>query len=366
MDHFPKVALIYLSYHSQSYWDDVVASLKKLSYPREKVVLVIVDNPHPIHGLSTAYIEKNILPFSEKELPRIVYLPQQENTGFCGGNNVGLRWAIDEGAHYAFLHNQDGFLAGDALEKMVSAVQNDSTIGCAQTTVLLHPETECINSTGNSYHFLGFGYIPNFGEKFVSKSLKPLSDIGYASGAALLLRVDLLKKYGLLNEDLFAYHEDVEYSLRLKMVGFRVVLIRDAFFFHKYVFSRSPSKFYYIERNRYALLLLYYKWPTLILLLPALILMEFGISYFFWRNGWWKEKISVWKYWAEPDHWKCWLRARHHIQKMRILSDRDLLRSTVSEVSFGEKKTLNSPLLRYVANPFMSVYGFIVKNIIFW
>ena len=67
----PKVAIVYLSFHSEPYLDDVVAALQKMTYPKDRVELVIVDNPHPTHGSSVRFIEETVLPLSCKELPHV-------------------------------------------------------------------------------------------------------------------------------------------------------------------------------------------------------------------------------------------------------------------------------------------------------
>ena len=85
----PKIAIIYLSFHCEPYLDDVVSALKKVSYPKDRLELVIVDNPHPQSGPSVRAIEEIVMPFSGAELPHVTLLPQKENLGFAGGNNVG-------------------------------------------------------------------------------------------------------------------------------------------------------------------------------------------------------------------------------------------------------------------------------------
>jgi GT2 family glycosyltransferase len=367
MENYPKVAIIYLTYyHDQSYIDDALQALQKSTYPKECIEFIIVDNPHPELGLSQTYIEQFVLPRSQKDLPKITYLPQGENKGFCGGNNVGLVWAMEHGFEYAYLHNQDGFMAPDCLKNLVEALEKDSRIGCAQSSVLLFPEIDKLNSVGNSFHYLGFGYIPNFGENFNPAQLPKIKNIGYASGASLILRIALVKEFGFLEEKFFLYHEDIEYSLRLRINGFDIVCVSGAIFFHKYVFNRNTGKFYYMERNRFAVLLMYLKWPTILLILPPLVLMEFGLCFFFIKKRWIKERLRVYAYWLSPSNWGYWLKRRKIIQKNRVISDRAFLSSTSSVIQFGEKKDMDSGLLRYMVNPFLAVYGFVVKKIIFW
>lgn len=359
----PRVAIIYLSYHSEDYLQDAVESIKNIDYPKDRLAVVFVDNPHPSFGLSVGRIEK-IVEENSNSLPSTIILPQKDNLGYCGGNNVGINWALKTGFDYIFLHNQDGNLAQDCIKKMVEAMEADRSIGCAQALVMLGNTTK-INTAGNSFNYLGFGFISDFGLDEKDLKINSVTEVGYASGAALMMRADLIKEYGKFDEDLFAYHEDVEYSLRLRYAGYRPVVIPDAKFFHKYEFNRSSSKFYFMERNRFAVLLMYYKWATLILLLPMLLVMELGIIWFFYSKGWFDKKIEAYRYWFDKKNIKIWLDKRSNIQKNRTINDRKLLNLSVSGINFGDKEYVKSYLL-FLANPVMYIYKALIKLIIFW
>ncbi|KKQ27283.1 MAG: hypothetical protein US42_C0011G0021 [Candidatus Magasanikbacteria bacterium GW2011_GWC2_37_14] len=364
--NYPKIAIVYLSFHCEPYIDDVVSSLKKLTYPRDKVEFIVVDNPHPTYGPSVRYLEENVLPMSGTEIPHVTLLAQKENLGFAGGNNEGITWALNNGFDYVYFHNNDGFMAATCLEPLVEAMEQDQTIGVAQSLMLLHPETELVNSTGNSFQYLGFGFCGDYKAKAKELILPSVVEIGYASGAALLMRVNLLKQYGLWDHDFFLYHEDLEYSFRLKILGFKSVLVKDSVFYHKYQFSRSIEKFYWMERNRYGTMLMFFRWPTLLLLLPMAIILEFGLWLFAFKGGWWKERVKVYQYWLKTSSWQLWLGKRKNIQSLRKVSDRDLLKTAVSGIYFQEK-SMENPLLKYLGNPLMTLYYWVVvKGLIWW
>jgi hypothetical protein len=327
--------------------------------------LIIVDNPHPEYGSSVRMLEEQVMPLSGNELPNVTLLPQAFNTGFSPGCNVGIQWAIDHGCDYIFLHSQDGFLAPKALETMVEALESDKTIGAAQALLLLHPETELVNSAGNAYHYLGFGYCNQFRAKRESLNLPPILDSGYASGAALLMRADLVKAHGALDNEFFLYHDDIAYALRLKILGYRVVLVRDAVFYHKYLFGRSAKKLYYIERNRFGMMLMFYRWRTLFLILPMILFLELGLLFFYARQKELKTKMSVYGYWLWPSHWRMWLQKRKIIQAMRKVSDAVLLKDAVTQIVFDDP-SINHPLLVKIGNPLMDRYGQWMKRFMTW
>ena len=362
----PKVAIIYLSFHSDRHIDDAVSAWKKLTYPKDRLAFVIVDNPHPEFGNSVRMLEERVKPLSGRELSEVIILPQAENLGFAGGNNVGIQWALDHGFDYVYLHNDDGFMAVNALEPIVDTMEKDKTIGVAQSLMLLHPDTEYVNSAGNAYHYLGFGFCNEYRTKFADLRISSIQDVGYTSGAAVLLRADLLRQFGLWDKDFFLYHEDMEYSLRLRIAGYRAAVVRDSLFFHKYQFGRSIEKFYWMERNRFSVLLMFFKIPTLLLLLPMLIILEGGMWLFALRGGTLGVRFKVYWYWLNPFHWKLWLIKRRYIQSIRKMSDRELLKNAASTIEFQEKMMQN-PILTYVGNPLMKLYyHIIVRGLIFW
>lgn len=366
MPNYPKVAIVYLSFHSEPYIDDVVSSLKKLTYPKDKIEFIIVDNPHPEYGSSVRFIEENVLPMSGGEIPHTTLLPQKENLGFAGGNNVGVDWALANGFDYIYFHNNDGFMAANSLEPIVETMENDKTIGAAQSVMLLHPETDLVNSTGNAFHYLGFGFCDQYRTRFSELKLPAIKEISYASGAALMMRADLIKQYGSWDNDFFLYHEDLEWSFRLRVAGYRIVLVRDSVFYHKYQFSRSITKFYWMERNRYGVMLMFFRWPTLFLLAPIAIALEIGLWLFAIKGGWMQERIKVYKYWLKLSNWPIWLKKRAYIQSIRKINDRDLLKNAKSEISFQEKSMKNVWLV-YLGNPVMRLYYWlIVKGLIWW
>lgn len=367
MKEYPKIAIVYLLYyHNESYVDDVVSALKKLTYPKDKIEFVVVSNPHPKDGSFVHYIEDHVMPLSGKEIPHTTILAQKENTGFAGGNNAGADWAIENGFDYVFFHNNDGFFAANALEPLMETLEADETIGMAQSLMLLHPETELVNSTGNSMQFLGFGFCNQYRHNIKDLHLPAVKDITYASGAALLVRADLIKKYGGWDHDYFLYHEDLEWALRLRSLGYRIVMVRDSIFYHKYQFARSITKFYWMERNRIGTMYRYFKWPTLLLLMPIAIAMELGLFLFAIKGKWVGERIKVYKYWLKKENRKLWRKKRKETQKLRTASDRTLLAYTVSGIYFQDKMTDNW-IVNYIGNPVLKVYYWVVvKGLIWW
>lgn len=367
MTNYPKVAIVYLLYyHNESYIDNLVSSLKKITYPKDKIELVIVANNHEKDGSFVRYIDDVVLPLSGTEIPHTTIIVNKENLGFAVGNNQGAKWAVDNGFDYVFFHNNDGFFAINTLEPLVETLESDKQIAIAQSLILLYPETELINSTGNSFHYLGFGFASGYRQKIKDVELPKVKEVDYASGAAFMISTDLIKKYGAWDADFYIYHEDLDWGLRMRSLGYKIVLVRDSVFYHQYQFSRSIMKFYWMERNRHAVMLMYFRWPTLLLLAPIAIGLEFGLWFFSFKNGYAGKRWEVYKYWLNLKNWSIWLNKRKQIQTTRKVTDREMLRHSVAEIVFQDASTDNF-LVKYVANPVMKAYYYVVvRGLIWW
>ena len=367
MQNYPKIAIVYLLYyHNESYIDNLVSSLKKITYPKDKLELVIVANNHEKDGSFVHYINDVVMPLSGTEIPHTTLIVNKENLGFAVGNNQGADWAVANNFDYVFFHNNDGFFATNALEPMVETLESDKTIAIAQSLVLLHPETELINSTGNSFHYLGFGFCNDYRKNIKDVNLSKVQEVDYASGAAFMISTNLIKKHGAWDADFYIYHEDLDWGLRMRSLGYKSVMVRDSVFYHQYQFARSITKFYYMERNRHAVMLMYFRLPTLILLAPIAIGLEFGLWFFSIKNGYASKRWDVYKYWLNLKNWSIWLKKRKQIQKSRVVSDRKMLAHSASEILFQDASVDNF-LVKYVANPVMKLYYYVVvKGLIWW
>jgi len=240
-----KIAVIIVSYNGQKYFSDLFASLREQTLPAEKIV--IVDNNS--QDDSVAYIQKN---FSEATL-----IASKENLGFAGGNNLGIKKAFEGNPDYIFMLNQDTVCDSRCLEILAKKAQTEDNFFAAQPLIMCWPpEDNLIQTSGNRLHFLGFGYSGNYKEKAVSRLIRKIDQSpAYLSGAALFIRSSVLKKIGLLDEDLFLYHEDTDLCWRAKLQGYSLKVFSEAVVYHKYTEAISRNRWFWSERNRLLFLL---------------------------------------------------------------------------------------------------------------
>lgn len=362
--NMPKVAIIYLCWSDEpkKYLSRALDSITSQSYSKDNLMLIVVYNgPRDIEEPELHYI-KNEVKSRENILPETIILEPDRNIGFSAGNNFGAEYAVNHGADYVFFHNADGFLGETAVSELVKVMEADKTIGECQPLILLYPEKDLINSAGNHFHYLGIGYCADYRANL--RDFPEYLDVGYVSGAAAFMRAELLKKYGYWNDYFYLYHEDTEYSLRLKLRGFRVGLAGKAFFYHQYSFSNKTEKFFWIERNRHALKIIFYRWPTLFLLLPLEILYNMGLTIIAAIQGWHSQLFKVYKYWLTPANWSRWLAYRRSAQKNRKLSDSALISSAAITVGTGDLRL--PPVIRICVNFVFTIYWILLKILIWW
>jgi len=315
------------------------------------------------------------LPERQYEIAR-----NKNNDGFAKGNNDAIKKALEQAFDYVFCLNMDAVLESNCVRKMMEAVNppdpplEGGQIGAAQARLMLYDNRNKINSLGNVTHIFGFGYALGYGEEYGGPHPNPRPDIGlagllskereicYPSGAAVLFTAEVLKKVGLFDEEFWMYNEDQDLGWRIWLAGYRCVLANDAVAYHKYEFSRSLKKYYFMDRNRIMAMLKNYHLLTLILISPAFIVMELGLLFFAARGGWFKEKFKVYKYFLSLKNWRYILKVRKQVQGLRRVKDREIVRLFSGKIWYQE---IDSQQLK-ISNVIFNAYWRVAKVLIRW
>ena len=354
----------------------------------------------PLQGGQIVETQNSPNPLFERG--QIEIIRNKNNDGFAKGNNDAMRSALRQGFDYIVLFNMDTVIEENCLSELVKAAESKETpltplskggtnppyppfrtclrrqegaIGAVQARLMLHPETEKINSLGNITHFLGFGYclgyrqqmsdvgfrMSDFGCRISDVGFR-MSDICYPSGAAVLFKAEVLKKVGLFDEEFWMYNEDQDLGWRIWLAGHKCVLASEAVVYHKYEFAKSIRQYYFMDRNRMLSVIKNYHWLTLILIAPACLVMELGLLLFSLKTCWFKEKIRVWLYFLNLKTWKYLIKARRQVQSLCQVKDRDIVKMFTGKIWYQE---IDDPKLRLV-NPIFDWYWRIVRKIIIW
>lgn len=357
----PRVAIIYLSYNTRPFIDEVVSSLENLRYPKDRLAFVIVDNHSP--DGSADVIRERVLPKSGVSLPRVTFFENPTNEGFSDGCNIGIRYALDKNFDYIYLLNNDAKFHPNALREAVTFAEADARIGSVQSLMLLWQQPEIVNSTGGMIHFLGFGFVRDNGRRVADMSVQDGEEINYASGAAVLYRASVLGQVGLLDPFYFMYHEDLELGWRIRLAGFKNVLARNSIVYHHYEFKRSIAKFFWMERNRILVHFSHLHVRTLLLLIPWMFLLEIALILFAIKGGWLKNKTAVYASFLKPSVWKYVREKRRASHAIRLVSDREIVRLWTARI---EHQGTNNPVVEKFGNPLLAFVWSMLKFCIRW
>lgn len=354
-----KVAIILVNYkdYAKRFLDECRDSLRAQNYPPELMKVYVADNASSEE--SRKYLEDN---FREAEIIT------REAGNYSAANNAGIKKGLADGCEYFVIANMDTKFDENWLAELVKAIESNPAIGIAQSKILLYPknkeewENPKINSLGNVLHYLGFGGTSFYNEP--DREVEGLPEIGgYASGCSFIIKKEVLEKIGGYNEEYYMYHDDIEMSWKAKLAGYKIILAPKSVVYHKYEFERSVRMLYYMERNRYMTIFIFYNILTLLLIMPALVLMELGMIAYSIANGWFKTKINIWLYFLRPSAWVKIIKSRKSIKLIRKKAEHEIVDSFSGLILFQE---IANPVLKYIANPILNFYWQIVKKVIIW
>ena len=190
----------------------------------------------------------------EQRFPEVELLRTGENLGFSGGNNVGIRRALERDADWVLLLNDDAVADEGLPAALAAAAAARPDAGVLACKVLFADRPDLLMYAGGRVRLrLGYwGRQEGFGARDDGR-FDELRDVDRATGAAMAVSRAALEQVGLLDEDLFAYGEDAEWCLRIARAGFGIVFVPGAKAWHVGSAStgglRSPTSLYYDTRN---------------------------------------------------------------------------------------------------------------------
>ena len=189
-----------------------------------------------------------------ERFPGVHVVETGKNLGFAGGNNVGLRWALERGSEYALLPNDDTEVAPDFLRLLVEVAGSDPRIGMLGPTIYYYAEPQTVWSAGGSVDWRrGTTRMVGVGEQDTGQFGESPREMDFITGCALLVKRDVLQRVGLLDERFFTYYEDTEWCVRARRAGFKSVHVPRAKVWHKIPLDARESSttvHYYMTRNR--------------------------------------------------------------------------------------------------------------------
>lgn len=234
-----RISIISVNYNGFALTAAMIDSLRRhVTTPLE---IVVVDN-------GSARDEAALL---RERYSDIVVLRSDENLGFAGGNNLGIRAATGD---CLLLLNNDTEVTDNTLHHLAETLDADPSIGAVCPKIRFWAPPQAIQFAGYTpltritlrNGLIGFGQ-PDDG------SYDSPHETPYAHGAAMMVRREAVGKAGPMPEEYFLYYEELDWSERLREAGYRIVYDPRATVFHKESATtgqQSPLRSYYLTRNR--------------------------------------------------------------------------------------------------------------------
>ena len=235
-----SIFVILVNYKQVKLTIDCIDSIKKSSICDIKVI--VVDNNS--EDGSDEFLKQYY--FSDNS---VICIQSKCNNGFASGNNLGIKYALNCGADYVMLLNNDTIIAPTMIEELKKASLNKyvtvpKTFYFENKNLIWYAGGTYSKITGSVKH-LGYNQIDN--EKYTHDKF-----VSFGTGCCLFIPRTAIEQVGCLSEKYFMYGEDLDYSIKLNRNGFKIKYVANAHLWHKVGASSPNSKLniYYDTRNR--------------------------------------------------------------------------------------------------------------------
>jgi len=282
-----QVGIILLNWNRP--YDTIESAESALNVIADEKVVVVVDNNSTDQSAGTIFkhfCERGISILSvdacdlnspmRTDLPEVVLLMNDTNSGFAGGNNLAIRFLMRHYAtDYIWLLNSDAVVEANTLEEMLKLATSNSNIGFVGSIIRYYDKPDTIQCFGGGFIYPTLGmsrlYLKqiNISELHTINTKQP----DYIMGASLLVRTETVCDIGLMSEDYFMYYEESDWQLRGKRAGWKSAVASRSYVFHKESGYTNASNYYFYYLNRAAILFTKTNYSRFHMLLAAISLI---------------------------------------------------------------------------------------------
>jgi GT2 family glycosyltransferase len=261
----------------------------------------------------------------------IAIIRSSRNLGYAGGVNLALPAVTGK---YIAVLNMDVIVERGWLEPLLAFLDKNKKAGAVNPLITLADGSK-INAAGQEVHISGLGFNRWLGRPAGVIAKTPVRVPGI-QGAAFVTHRVLLERIGGMDVSGFLYHEDVNFSWLLRIMGYELYCVPESVVRHDYSLSMYPEKLYLLERNRLVMLLSYLHKSTLLCLTPALVLTETLMWVYCLLSGWSFSRAKLASYRWVFGRWKQIARRRRLTESMRAISDWHVLRKLRWSYAWGQ------------------------------
>ncbi|MCC6766680.1 MAG: glycosyltransferase family 2 protein [Deltaproteobacteria bacterium] len=217
---WPRVLVIVLNWNGADDTLACLASLQGVDYPAFGVL--VIDNGS----------RRSVCPAVRAAYPAVDCIELPINQGYAGGNNVGLRRALEMHYDFAYVLNNDVVVDSGALRAAVAAARSDGVAAVGGKVLAFDDPGRLWMTYGGVDYRQSLVSLAGWGERDTGQYDEP-RDVEWVPGCALLLSCGALRDVGTFDEDFFAYHEDVDWCASARERGWRIRYTPDAIVRHR-------------------------------------------------------------------------------------------------------------------------------------
>lgn len=222
-----KLSIIILSYNTRDLLKQTLASIPQHS----DWEIIVVDNASRDDSVAMV----------KRDFPQVKLMLNQKNVGFAAGNNQAIQLAQGD---YLLLLNSDTIVQNNALENMLKKIEQDKTIGAMTPKVILPNgaiDLACHRGMPTPWRaFTYFSKLEQFfpglkvfgGYHLTHEDFNVTHEVEAVSGVAMMVRREVIEQVGLLDERFFFYAEDLDWCLRIRQAGWKIVYFPDSVIIH--------------------------------------------------------------------------------------------------------------------------------------
>lgn len=209
-----KVAIIIVNWKQYELTKSCLSTLKSSKFNDFQIILI--DN-------ESNQKELNDL---KNQFDQVKTFTSEKNLGFTGANNIGINYAIKNQFEYVMLLNNDTEIDKNFINPLLEAFQKYNKLGAVQPVIMnFYQNKKVWNAGGNLNKFFGYTSVIKK-PKYINRK------IDWITGCCILIKTDVIKKVGLLDENFFAYYEDVDWSIRIKKAGYDLAVVKSSLIYH--------------------------------------------------------------------------------------------------------------------------------------
>ncbi|HQT91544.1 MAG TPA: glycosyltransferase family 2 protein [Candidatus Kryptobacter bacterium] len=235
------LSIILVNYKQAEQTIECVRSLEKSSF----------------HDFRTIIVDNESTPESASKLrsycPNAVVLPCGSNLGFAGGNNVGIRYAVESGSDFILLLNNDTIVHENLLATLVDTIQSRETIGVVGAKIYYEDRRDLLWFAGGHLSIDKALATHRGIQKEDNGAFDTLQETDFVTGCCLMTKREVIEHIGMLDTGFFLYYEDSDFCTRAKDAGYSVIYQPKAVLYHKVSYSTeldSPVYIYFNLRNK--------------------------------------------------------------------------------------------------------------------